>query len=88
MFILKFVNIKSNIHKYNLLDNNIIFLMKNQMNIMYLIVITLILFSIYYVLTFKIEQFEQNYSKNKECSQKAINNAYTNYIFSGIKTIR
>lgn len=62
--------------------------MPNQMNIMYLIVITLILFAIYYLLTFKMEGFEQISSKNKECSQKAINNAYINYIFSGMKTIR
>lgn len=63
-------------------------LMTNQMNIMYLIVITLILFAMYYMLSLQKEGFEQISSKNKECSQRAINNAYTNYIFSGMKTIR
>ncbi len=70
------------------MDNSIIFVMDNQMNIMYLIIITLVLFAFYYLLSFKIEQFQPISSRNKECSQKAINNAYTNYIFSGMKTVR
>ena len=65
-----------------------IYKMDSQINIMYLIIITIILFLIYYFLTFTKEKFEQISCKNKECSQQAINNRQLYYIFNGIKTIR
>jgi hypothetical protein len=62
--------------------------MNNQVNIMYLIIITLMLFIMYYFLTFTKEKFEQISSKNKECSDQAINDSYLYYIFNGMKSIR
>lgn len=65
--------------------------MEVKMDIQNLAIITLILFAIYYILVSTKENFDQigmQTTKDKACSQKAINDSYINYIFGGVKSIR
>lgn len=61
-----------------------------QMDIRNLIILTIILYIIYYTTSIisknsKIDKFE-HFGQSKECSRKSINDSYTNYIFGGVKS--
>jgi hypothetical protein len=62
--------------------------MEVKIDIQHLAIITLILFVIYYLLVSTKEQFDQMGTRDKQCSQKAINDSYTNYIFSSLNSVR
>ena len=67
----------------------------NQINIEQLIMLVAILFIIYFMMNAKetFAEFEQDKKtktkpKSTECSQLAIDQGYTDYIFGGVKFIR
>lgn len=67
--------------------------MIQEVNIGYFIMLVAILFIIYYIMTIreKFSQIEDKTTKDKtsrDCSQRAINFAFTDYIFGGLKFIR
>ena len=50
-----------------------------EQNIFNFLILVCILYILYYLLNNKLDNFEND--TNKECSDKAINDSYTNYIF-------
>lgn len=64
-----------------------------QINIEQLIMLVAIFFIIYFMMNMKetfaqVEQDKKYKPKSTECSQLAINDGYTDYIFGGLKSVR
>lgn len=63
-----------------------------NININHFIILTILIFIIYFVLDKVQEKFENTtdtrVQKDKSCSQQSINSGFSDYIFSGVKSIR